>query len=214
MDSDTHYSLPLHLLRWFILFVRNSYGVINSPYETYRKLIHKNETLGQSLYILLLCLAYFTFASLVRIGIKNPFILTIQFNKLAILTSLNFLFVAVLLYKIGKLIGGIGSLRNVLLAWSYTLIPTLLWFLITSIIFIFLPPPRTASLPGRIFSILYMGFSLAMLYWKIILYYLTLRFALKLDLIKIIVISFFFGTYVAIYGVLMYRVGIFRIPFI
>lgn len=177
-------------------------------------MVHKNETLGQLIYIFLLGIAYFTFAALVRTGLKNPFLLTLQFNKLVIGSLLNFLIVVFFLYYLGKALGGKGTFRNVLLSWSYTLIPTLIWFFATSILYILIPPPRTMSLSGKLFSVFYVGFSIALLYWKIILYYLSLRFALKLDLLKITLISAIFSIYIAAYGVIMYRLGIFRIPFI
>lgn len=202
------------LLEWFVLFVKNTIGTVNAPYETFRKMSFKEESLGQLVFVGLCCIGYFAFASLVRTGLRNPFLLTFQFNKLALFSAINFLIITVLLFKVGKRVGGIGKYRNVVLSWGYTLIPTLIWFFVTSFIYILLPPPRTLSLPGKIFSIFYIGFSLTMLYWKVVLYYVTLRFSLKLDLKKIGIVSVVFALYIVIFGLTMYKSGIFRILFI
>ena len=172
------------------------------------------EPLTQLIYIILLCLSYFAFASLLRGGIHHPLLLTLNFNKLAFFSLGNIFVVSLFIYVFGTLLGGKGSFQSVLLTWSYTLIPTLIWFFVTSLIYIILPPPRTLSLPGKLFSILYVAFSLSMLYWKIVLYYLSARFSLKLDLPKIAYMSTLFSLYIGFYGIFMYKIGVYRIPFI
>lgn len=203
----------LHLLKLFVIFSRNLVLVINSPYIAFRKL-SLGKDLGQSGYIFTLSFIYFTFASLLRSGLHSPYLLTLELNRLVFFSALGFLLSVILLFKLGQLFGGIGSIKGVFLCWSYTLIPTMIWFFVTSLVYLLIPPPRTTSFPGKAFSLLFITFSLALLFWKIILYYLTLRFSLKLDLIKILGVSLILVPLFCVYGVFMYKIGIFRIPFI
>ena len=114
----------------------------------------------------------------------------------------------------GKLLGSSGRLRPILLGWGYTLIPTTLWFLVTSILYVVLPPPRTQSSAGILFSVLFLVFSTALFFWKFMLAYLTMRFGLRLDLLRIVAVTIICLPFLGLYSVLMYRWGIFRVPFL
>lgn len=206
--------IGIRALRLFILFGRNTIGCINSPYTTYRALAKDTVSSGQIIYILLATVGYFTFASLVRTGIRNPYLLTVKFNTLVIGGAIGFLGIIVYLVILGKLIGGRGSIRNLTVLWTYTLIPTLVWFFVTSIFYLVLPPPRTLSPWGKLYSLIYISFSMAVLLWKFILYYLTLRFGLRLDLGRIGIVTAILAPAIAFYSIIMYRYGIFRIPFL
>lgn len=203
----------LKILKLFILFTKNLALVINAPYVAFRKL-GKGEDVGQTGFIFAIALLYFAFASLIRQGLSNPYLLTLEFNKLVFFSSINFLLSIVLLYQVGKMFGGKGTISSIFLSWSYTLLPTITWFFITSLMYIFLPPPRTLSTPGKLFSIAFIAISLTLLFWKLVLYYLTLRFSFKLDLLRIIGVSIVLAPFICIYGIGMYRLGVFRIPFI
>ncbi|MBI4066970.1 hypothetical protein HY407_01200 [Candidatus Gottesmanbacteria bacterium] len=205
--------MSIHLFKLFILFTRNLATLINSPYIAFRKL-SKGEEVYQSIFIFLLAFIYFSFASAIRKGIRNPYLLTLELNRLIFFAALGFLFSILLLYKLGKLFGGSANLKGIFLSWSYSLIPTIIWFFVTSISYLLLPPPRTLSAPGQVFSLIFIAFSLALLFWKLVMYYLTLRFSLKLDLVKIMGISLIVAPLFGLYGLLMYRIGVFRIPFI
>jgi len=206
--------IGIRALRLFILFGRNTIGCINSPYTTYRALAKDTVSSGQIIYILLAVIGYFTFASLVRTGIRNPYLLTVKFNTLVIGGTVGFVGIITLLALLGKLLGGKGQFRNLVILWSYTLIPTLVWFFVTSVFYLVLPPPRTLSPWGKLYSLIYISFSMAVLLWKFILYYLTLRFGLKFDLGRIGIVTVVLVPAVVFYSIIMYRYGIFRIPFI
>ncbi|OGG14877.1 hypothetical protein A2773_01250 [Candidatus Gottesmanbacteria bacterium RIFCSPHIGHO2_01_FULL_39_10] len=206
-------NLGLKTLKLFILFTKNTALVVNKPYIAFRK-IAADSQYGQSVFILLFAVSYFAFATLIRIGLKNPYLLTLEFNRLIFFAGVGFLLSIALLYSVGRLFGGRGTLKSLYLTWSYTLIPTILWFFMTSLIFIFFPPPRSLSFPGKLLSIIFITLSILLLLWKIILYYLTLRFSHKLDLFRIIGVSIVLFPLFIIYGIIMYRIGIFRIPFI
>lgn len=204
----------LTLLKLSIFFGRNTIGCLNRPYITYRKLSEEKTEAGQTIYIFILTVVYFAFVSLLRTGIRNPYLLTIKFNSLFWGGCFGFLASIFLLFVLGRLLGSKGSFKTLFILWAYSLLPTLVWFFLTSFAYLILPPPRTLSIWGKMYSVLFIAFSIALLSWKIILYFLTLRFGLRFDLGKIMVISTMLAPFFIAYSVLMYRLGIFRIPFI
>jgi hypothetical protein len=115
---------------------------------------------------------------------------------------------------VGRLLGGVGNLSTLAVLWGYTLLPTTFWFLATSLLYLILPPPRTDSAAGVAFSIVYLVFSSMLLAWKVTLGYLTLRFGLKLDLARICGVIVAAAVVWGLYSLFMYRLGIFRIPFL
>lgn len=207
-------SLILTTLRLIILFFRNSIGSLVSPYITYRHLASEETDTRQTIFIPILIICYFIFASTLRVGIDSPFLLTVKSNLLMLVSFLGFVMMLGLFWLGGKIVKAEGKIQKIYTLWIFSLIPTLVWFFVTSLLYLILPPPRTMSFPGKLFSIFFIGFSTAMLFWKIMLYYLTLRFSLKIDLSKIILISFVVFPVLAVYSILIYRLGIFRIPFV
>lgn len=204
----------LSFIRSFIIFGRNLSGIINAPYVTYRKLAKENVDLHQTVFIPLLVILYFIFVATLRTGIKNPFLLTIKLNILLFASLIGFIGMLILFYVGGRMVGSRGNLRQIYTLWIYSLIPTLVWFFTTSILYLILPPPRTMSFAGKLYSMVFLAFSFAVFIWKIILYYLTLRFSLKLDLWRIARISILVVPTVVAYSFIMYNLKIFRIPFL
>lgn len=179
-----------------LIFARTLVGIVTRPYETYRGLVNR-ANLWELAYVGIFVSVY-CFIS--RIGVP-PVVVTY--------------FVTVgLFWWVGRLVGAKGKLTGFLIGWGYTLIPTLLWFLATSVLYVFIPPPRTTSPEGLIFSILYLLFSITLLFWKVILSYLALRFGLRLDLAKISLISLIVLPILFLYSLAMYQMGIFRVPFL
>ena len=149
-----------------------------------------------------------------RTAAFRPFLLTKQFILLAGGATAGFALSVLVFWTIGRLVGGRGSIAALALAWAYTLVPTTVWFLATSLLYVLLPPPRTTSVLGITFSIVFLIFSITLFWWKLTLAYLTLRFGLKLDLAKILVVAAFSLPILAAYSVGMYRMGIFKVPFL
>ncbi|OGG30435.1 hypothetical protein A3A63_03000 [Candidatus Gottesmanbacteria bacterium RIFCSPLOWO2_01_FULL_46_9] len=196
-----------------ISFGRNCIGIVTRPYETYRRIVEHGSLLELA-YIGVVLTMYFVVASIVKTSLLWPFLLTRQFIVLTSATALTFLFVVALFRIAGNLVGAKGTLRGLALGWGYSLLPTLAWFWMTSLLYIFLPPPRTTSSQGVAFSIVYLLVSATLLFWKVILSYLALRFSLRLDLGKIILVCAMVFPVLGFYTLLMYRLGIFRVPFI
>ena len=201
------------LLGAAISFGRNAVGVVTKPYETYRTLVERAK--GWELVCVAgLIAGYFTLASLVKVSAFRPFLLTREFMVLLGAAVVSYGVVVGLLWIVGRLVGGRGSFAGLACGWGYTLLPTVIWFFTTSALFLLLPPPRTMSVAGIVFSGLFLVFSVTLLFWKLMLGYLTLRFGLKLDLARILVVAGIVVPILGIYSVGMYRIGIFRVPFI
>ena len=196
-----------------ITFGRTLIGLISRPYETYRRIATHGRP-GELLYIGLLMSCYFALASLVKIASFRPFLLTAQFAVLAFGAASGVMLAWLSIAAVGRLMGKRGSGVVVLLSWSYTLLPTVTWFLATSVLYVVLPPPRTTSLPGVIFSLLFLVFSATLFWWKITLSYLALRFSLKLSLPQAVIVGVCSAPGVAAWAYAMYKYGVFRVPFL
>lgn len=196
-----------------IEFIRSSVGLVVRPYETYRRIVQKG-TLWELFPLGFLLSCYFAIASLVKTAAFRPFVLTKQFILIALSVIVTYGITVSLLWTCGKLVKGTGSLQKVALAWGYTLLPTLLWFLGTSLLYVLFPPPRTGRPLGVLFSVIFLIFSAALFFWKTILTYLTLRFGMRLDLWRILTVFGIVGGFMVFYSIGMYRLGIFKIPFI
>lgn len=197
----------------FLSFVRHFLGAFTRPYETYRELA-KGIYPFEALFMGIIILGYTGISSLLRKGLHNPLLLTLNFGKISWGILFTFVFAWGALYFIGRLFGGKGTPQSLFLPWVYSLLPTLSWFIATSFFYLFLPPPRSVSIAGQLFSIFFIALTLTLFYWKGILYYLTLRFGHKLDLIKILLVSLLIFPLLIVYSLFTYRLGIFRVPFI
>ena len=194
-------------------FSQHCVGIVTRPYETYRRIVDRATTL-ELLYIGVCVFIYLALASAVKQSLFHPFLLTQQFILLGVGALVTFALADGLFWQIGKWLGATGNLRGFTVAWGYTLIPTFVWFLGTSILYLVLPPPRTTSVLGITFSVVFLLFSDILLFWKIILSYLALRFGLRLDLVKILAVSVIVLPILGLYSVGMNKLGLFRVPFI
>lgn len=127
---------------------------------------------------------------------------------------INFSLAILFFYALGRLLKQEVKLKSLIFTFSYSLFPTLIWFITNSLFYFFLPPPRTTSLVGNLFSIFFIAFSLSLLLWKIILFYLSLRFSLKLNFYKIVYSIILFLAWFLPYSLFLYFLRIFRVPFI
>lgn len=201
-------------LKFTILFAQNAWGSLQHPYTTYRNLTEGKNWL-QVTPIVLLCVAYFSWTTLVHVGIRShPLILSFNLAKLTIASIITFFLVVSVLVWVSRLFGGKGSFQSVVLPWTYSLLPTLLWFFTTSLLWFLFPPPRTVSWGGQALSVVFLVFSWFLFFWKGVLYYLTLRFGMRLDLLKILGVSAVVFPLGFLYSIVMYRLGIFRVPFL
>lgn len=187
-----------------VAFCLRCAGLVVKPYETYRDIVEhaKYPELG---WIGVIVSLYFLVASIVKPS---------QWLLLIAGAVITFCLSVWLILTVGRMFGGRGQSKGVILGWGYSYIPTLLWFWLTSFSFVLVPPPRTQSMYGILFSTLYLIVSFMLLFWKITLGYLTLRFGLRLDLGKILLTSAVVLPAMGLYSIFMYKFGLFRIPFI
>lgn len=194
-------------------FGRTTIGLILRPYETYRKIANYSRW-GELLIISALVGVYFALASVVKVAAFRPFLLTRQFFILWLAAMGSYAVIVLALWFASAMLKVRIEMRALMISWGYTLLPTIVWFLVTSILYVILPPPRTTSFLGISFSVLFIVFSVTLLWWKIMLSYLTVRFVLKVDLQRSIAACAIVLPVAAAYSVLMYYWGIFKVPFI
>ena len=161
----------------------------------------------QSVIIFALVFLYFKFIYFLR---DKTFPATLIF----LIFVFNIFLTIFFFYFLGKIFEKKLSWRSFVLTFSYSLFPTLTWFLSTSLLYIFLPPPRTLSLLGKGFSILFIAFSLSLLIWKLILVYLAVRFSSKQNILRIFYMIILYLIWFLPYSLLLYYYHFFRIPFI
>ena len=81
-------------------------GLLNSPYQTVRR-ISVTKPMFPVLIFLILIWIYFSFAVLVKFGFSaGPIFLTFNLGKLLYATVVLYLLVAVSMYAVGRLFGG------------------------------------------------------------------------------------------------------------
>ena len=190
-----------------------SVGIVREPYSTYRSITHQGHW-GELVPIAFVGVLYMGLASLIRAPEFHLYVLTREFVLLALGASIGYMAVVSAIYTTGRLLGGKGTIKSVALCWGYSLIATSIWFLLTSISFLLFPPPRTGTFRGISFSFVYLVVSSVLFFWKIELYYLTLRFSMRLDLQRIIAASMVLFPLFVVFAYCMYRLGIYRVPFL
>lgn len=198
--------LAVNFLSSLIIVLRRFILLIFSPYKTMRK-ISKDKDYSQVFIIFILVFLYFKFIYYLR---SNPYPATIIF----LIFIFNFLVTTLFFYILGKFSDQNIELSSFIFTFAYSLLPTIIWFVVSSILYLILPPPRTFSPQGLGFSIFYIAFSISLLAWKIILWYLSLRFSTRLGFYRITYMLFLFLLWVLPYSLLLYHFKIFRIPFI
>jgi len=193
----------------FLIVINRCAGLIFNPYKTMRRISEEKDVYQPALIIGIIFI-YFKFIYYLRDKIYPATIVYILFIFNFVLTVYFFYFLSRLFNKNIKEV----KLSSFVYTFIYSLLPTLIWFLSTSILYIFLPPPRTFSLMGKGFSIFFIAYSLSLLIWKFILVYLALRFSSKQNFFRIIYMMIFFLVWFIPYSILLYQLRLFRIPFI
>ena len=203
----------VELLRSGLSFFRHFVGIIISPYETYRDIEKRGRT-AEMVYIGLLVGLFFSLSSVVKIASFHPLLLSRYAFVLFVSALSGFGFIVSVLVLIGRLLGRQTSVGRISLLWAYTLIPTVVWFLFTSLLYVAIPPPRTTQITGVLLSIVYLVVSAMIFWWKLTLSYLTLRFGLKIDFRKIFFVALATLPVILLWTYAMYTFGVFKVPFL
>lgn len=202
------------IIRFILDFLSNIWGIFNTPYKTAKKIVNQKKVL-QALIILSVIPLYTAFSTPIKYGLKpGPVFLFLVFLRSTLWTLSTYFLACFALYLVSQKLTSKKNFLGFFSIWSFSLIPTYIWFFTTSFLYFLLPPPRTSNFEGIIFSLLFIAFSLSLLFWKLILYYLALRFAANLSLTQIITASIILFPLGSLYSLITYKLGIFKIPFI
>ncbi|PIZ64949.1 hypothetical protein CO051_04580 [Candidatus Roizmanbacteria bacterium CG_4_9_14_0_2_um_filter_39_13] len=190
------------------LFFSRIFRLIFSPYKTMRS-IAEDDDVVQLILIIVSIGGYYYIADNLRQYFHHPIVL---FG----LTTLHFLLTVgfFVFLRMSTKNSSQVKIKPALLLFGYALIPTLVWFLVNSWLFYLLPPPRTISFLGKGFSILYISFSLAILFWKVIVMYLAVRYVTRFTFFRIVYSMVLYLACVIPYSLFLYSLRLFRIPFL
>ncbi len=190
----------------FILVVRNSFRLIAEPYQAMRAISEEKDYIQVGI-ILIVASLYFVFAAGIRDSDVYP-------QMMAFLSM--FLLSIGLLYALGTFlrVKNPRFLDSLIHLSAYSLLPAFFWFVITSVLFVLLPPPRQQSLLGSLFSLVYIGFSITLLFWRIVMLYLTIRFSFKIPFKKVVAVMIAFASWLLPYTVVLYYFRLMRVPYI
>lgn len=196
----------MELAASFFIVIQRFLLLLFTPYKTMRKISAEKDT-SQIFIIFFFVFIYFQLAGKAK-QLFLPSLLPPAFFLF------HFSITIIVLYSISHFISKSAKLQSFLFTVSYSLLPTLIWFTTNSLLYRFLPPPRTISLLGKAFSVLFISFSISLLVWKLILVYLAIRFSSKLNFYHIIYIILLYLCIFIPYSLLLYQFKIFRVPFI
>ncbi len=176
------------------------------PYKTMRKIAAKPDT--YPIFLLHLAIfGYFCWADQLRNYQFAPLTVFILFEMIFSLSTAFFI-------VMGRIFKIKTAFSTVFVTLSYTLLPTLLWFIVTSILYSILPPPRTLSTLGIVFSLVYITFSLCLLFWKLLLWFLAIRYATQLSFYRVMYAILLHITLSIPFFMLLNSFRLFRVPFI
>lgn len=201
------------ILATTILVLRNFGYLFIKPYKAMRH-IAEHSHWGEVYIIFSLCYLYFAMAAAIRNQTIRPLIITSSAMVSFGFFIVTFIFVVYFFKFFSQQLSLKSKELSLATTFAYSLLPTLLWFYITSSLFLLLPPPRGEGPFGISLSFAFVVFSLALLAWRLILLYLSLRFATKASFGQIIFMILIFTACFLPYSYLMYFLGIFRVPFI
>lgn len=194
------------ILASLILIFRNFLLLIFLPYKTMRK-ISLEKDYWQVGIILFIVFVYFKFAYYLR---TDPYPATLIF----LVFLFNFFLTIFFFYGLSRFSDKNVQLSSFVFTYSYSLLPTLIWFISNSIVYKLVPPPRTFSILGKAFSTFFIAYSVSLFLWKIILFYLSIRFSAKLNFYRTLYLIILYLCIFLPYSFLLYYFKIFRIPFI
>lgn len=196
----------LEIVASILIVFQRTVLLIFYPYKTMRA-IAKETDYTQILVIFLSVLLYYFSLDKVKDLSLPPFI---QFGIVVFNVLATVCVTALFNYIYHKKI----ELKPFLFLFSYALLPTIIWFYLNTFLFVTLPPPRHITFLGKLFSITFITLSVSILAWKVILWYLAVRYSTKLQFYEILYITIIYLSLTIPYSMLLYHFGLFRIPFI
>lgn len=201
------------LLASILIVTRNLIGLIFYPYKTMRAISKEDDKI--QLYVIFgLVYLYFAISSSIRYETFHPLIISSSTFRSFLSFLITFILVTVYFVAIARYNKREVNISALIYTCAYSLFPSLVWFFVTSFLFFILPPPRTDSFFGVSFSVFFLIFSLTLLWWRIMLLYLSIRFSMATNFYRTLFYILLFLVWFLPYSYLMYRLRLFRIPFI
>lgn len=197
---------PTFLLSEIIFFVKRFIGVFLYPYKTFRN-IYLESSVSEFVFVAFAIAVYYLFTDHLRSNNYEPFILFAVTVLQLLLTVCFFLFFKLILNRDYEL-----KTVSAINLFTYSLAPTLIWFYLNSALYKFLPPPRTESILGISFSIFFITITLILLFYKIILLYLAVRYTTGCNFFTIIYLISLYMILILPYILALYIFNFFKIP--
>lgn len=169
---------------------------------------------GEIYTIFFLVYLYFSYASVIRSKSLHPLVISTSAIKTFGFFLLTFTLTVYFFHFLASFLKLNTSKQKLASTFAYSLLPTLLWFFSTSTLFLLFPPPRGENILGLSLSLVFVIVSLSLLLWRLILFYLSLRFATKASFQQILLMMLLFAIWFLPFSFLMYYLDIFRVPFI
>lgn len=203
MDPKTFF---IDVLASFVLVLKRVVFLIFYPYKTMRLIAKESDDL-QIAIIFLFVFFYYLLLPTVKPEVTSP---VVQFG----MVLFHYLGTVLFAYIFGRILQPETRMKPLLYLFAYALIPTIIWFYMTSFLYFILPPPRNFTFLGTSFSVVFITVSVSLLAWKVILWYLAVRFGTKLNFYAIVFMALLYLAVVIPYSFYLYQFGFFRIPFI
>lgn len=199
-------NILIDLIASFLIVSRRFVLLIFTPYKTLRKISFEKDN-TQILIIFSFVFLYFYLSSFLRESAYGSTLIFLIFISQFLLTALFF-------YLITRSFERATTFRSFIFTLTYSLFPTIIWFFSNSIFYYFLPPPRRLTLGGKFFSVFFIAFSVSLLVWKAILFFLSVRFSSKLGAYRVFYLILLYLCLFTPLSILLYQLKIFRIPFL
>ena len=199
-----------------IYVVRTIVRLIIKPYATMRSLAQDFD-IYQIFIIFLSVYGYFVYARIIRLQSFHVFLASSSAVISFVYFVLTFLLVMLFTYAVGCVLVAVKAarprpFRALVMLSAYSLLPTLIWFLMTSTLFVLVPPPRNPTFLGMGFSMVFIVLSTTLLLWRLVLWYLTLRFYYRAQFYTIVIVMLVFMGWFVPYSIVMYHNDIVRSP--
>jgi len=204
-----------HDLLWSLeILLKNILGTFTHPYLTWKH-ISREKYILPSLLMLIISLLVFSLRAPLKEGLPDSAYTAIATIFINLTTSiLGFSLISITIYILARKFQSTASFITLSSTWSYTYIPTIIWFLATQSAYLIIPPPRSASIPGILFTILYLAFSISLLTWKILLLWLTFQVTAQLKPLLAIISTIITTIVVIVYSYFLFRTHLWGIPFL
>ncbi len=204
-----------HDFLWSLeILLKNILGTFTHPYLTWKHISREKYVLP-SLLMLIIALLVFSLRAPLKEGLPDSAYTAIATIFINLATSITgFLLISLTIYILARKFQSPTSFLSLASTWIYTYIPTIIWFLATQSTYLLLPPPRSTSPLGILFTVLYLAFSISLLTWKILLLWLTFQITAQLKPSSAIISTSITILFVTLYSYFLFRTHLWGIPFL